>query len=173
MRPNLIRTLTLAALAAVVPACGGGGGGGGAAIAVLLASESATGIDGNGHSDQQVMSADGRYIAFRSAATNLIDGAPDTLANTDVFRKDMNTGAVLRISRTAAGGEPNGASGYPSISADGNFIAYSSAATDIVAGATANTNVYLYSVSANTTILISDATTAGVQNGATFRYQAW
>lgn len=171
MRVALIRALAILAIPALLLACGGGGGGGGGAAAtpVVLVSESALGVDGNGDSDQQVMSADGRYVAFRSAATNLLAVA-DALAFTDVFRKDMMTGDVIRVSRTPLGAEPNGLSRNPAISADGRYIAYVSEATNIIAGSFAGggrTNVFLFDTvgGGGTTTLMSHSTVNDTTDG--------
>src|SRR5262245_32010594 len=136
---HIYRSVLILALAAAVPACGGGGGGGGGGgTPVVLVSESLAGVDGNGDSDQQSMTPDGRYIAFRSAATNLLPAA-ETLAFTDIYRKDMVTGTVVRVSNSTTAGEPNSHSRNPAISADGNLIAYVSTASNIVAGTFAGT----------------------------------
>lgn len=89
----------------------------------------------NGESDFPTISADGRYVAFDSVATNLVSG--DENSHGDVFRWDRATGKLARISTTAAGkGAVNGGSGLASISADGNRVAFVSAATNLVSGDT-------------------------------------
>lgn len=168
-RLPLRSVIVLLAVAAVLPACGGGGGGGGGGVTstpVVLVSESAAGVDGNGDSDQQVASANGQFVAFRSAATNLLGLPLETQGFTDIYRKDLNTGAILRVSRSTTNGEANSDSRNPAISSDGNLIAYVSSANNIVAGTfagTTQTNVYLFNATTLETVLISDATTAGVQ----------
>lgn len=159
--------IALLGVSAVLPACGGGGGGGGgvSTTPVVLVSESAAGVDGDGDSDQQVVSANGQFVAFRSAATNLLGLPLETQGFTDIYRKDLSTGAIIRVSRTAAGAEPNQNSRNPAISADGNLIAYVSSANNIVTGTfagTTQTNVYLFNATTLETVLISDGTTAGV-----------
>lgn len=89
----------------------------------------------NGESDFPTISADGRYVAFDSIATNLVAG--DGNKHGDVFRWDRTTGKLARISTTAAGkGAVNGGSGLASISANGNRVAFVSAATNLVSGDT-------------------------------------
>ena len=78
------------------------------------------------------ISADGRFVAFASGATNLVAG--DTNGTGDVFVRDRKRGhdeARERVERREAG-EPSG-SGDPSISADGRFVAFDSGATNLVA----------------------------------------
>jgi Tol biopolymer transport system component len=78
------------------------------------------------------VSADGRYVAFESNATNLVTG--DSNATTDVFVRDRVLGTTERVSLGAGGAQANGGSSGASISADGRYVAFSSAATNLVAG---------------------------------------
>jgi len=75
------------------------------------------------------LSADGRYVAFWSSATNLVPN--DTNAKQDVFVKDLVTGAIERVSVDSAGIEADGDSTDPSISADGRIVAFQSAASNL------------------------------------------
>ena len=86
----------------------------------------------NDHSGGPFASADGRYIAFSSDASNLVPG--DNNGATDVFVFDRETGLTTRVSVTPEGGEPNDHSGIPSLSADGRFVAFPSRASNLVAG---------------------------------------
>ena len=83
--------------------------------------------------DEPDLSEDGRFVAFTSAATNLVPG--DTNGAEDVFVKDLTTGALQRISDVdgrAADGRSRGAA----ISADGRYVAFVSTAPDLVPGDT-------------------------------------
>jgi hypothetical protein len=73
--------------------------------------------------------ADGRYVAFDSAADNLVPG--DTNGARDVFVKDTVTGAISRVSTDSAGGQGNGGSYAPSASADGRYVAFYSDASNL------------------------------------------
>ncbi|GMT41935.1 MAG: hypothetical protein IEMM0002_0346 [bacterium] len=75
------------------------------------------------------ISADGRYVAFYSYATNLVAG--DTNALGDVFVHDAQNGVTRRLV-VATGGQ----SSDPVISADGKYVVFSSYATNLVAGDT-------------------------------------
>lgn len=90
--------------------------------------------EGNGFSFLPVISADGRVVAFTSAATNLIPG--DTNGASDVFVHDRQTGQTTRISISTGGAQGNGASQFPSLSPDGTVVGFSSAATNLVPGDT-------------------------------------
>ncbi len=102
---------------------------------LTLESRTAAGAVGNGTSNVPVLSSDGRFIAFASSASNLVAG--DTNAQSDVFVRDRVAGTMTRASTTAAGAQATGgASGSPSISSDGRYVAFNSSATNLVAGDT-------------------------------------
>lgn len=71
----------------------------------------------NADSRHPSISADGRQVAFRSEATNLVPG--DANGVEDIFVKNVETGAITRVSTDASGQEGNGESNEPFISADG------------------------------------------------------
>ncbi|MBE9032255.1 DUF4347 domain-containing protein, partial [filamentous cyanobacterium LEGE 11480] len=89
----------------------------------------------NGTSDTAVISKDGNFIVFTSTASNLVAG--DTNGVSDVFRYEVATGITTLIS-TPATGVGNGPSSAPSISADGQVIAFVSDATNLTANGDAN-----------------------------------
>lgn len=95
-------------------------------------SSDAAGIQGNGASGNASLSADGRYVCFESYASNLVAG--DSNANSDVFVKDRVTGAVTLVSQTADGTIGNSFSGNATISNDGRYVAFYSAASNLVDG---------------------------------------
>jgi hypothetical protein len=80
------------------------------------------------------LSADGRFAAFTSRASNLV--ADDRNGSADVFVHDLWTGRTIRVSLTADGTEANGDSFVSGISADGRAVAFTSLADDIVPGDT-------------------------------------
>ena len=93
-------------------------------------STASDGSQANGPSLNAALSPDGRYVAFESRATNL--AARDTNATSDIFLKDRASGALERISLSTAGGQGNGPSYRPAISADGRFVAFWSEAGNLV-----------------------------------------
>ncbi len=104
---------------------------------------STNGEQANGPSDEAAISADGRYVAFKSAASNLVEG--DTNDTEDVFLLDTTTGYLSRISVNASGEQGNSNSYFPSISADGRFIAFGSAASNLVPlDSNQNPDIYVY-----------------------------
>jgi len=109
---------------------------------------------GNDSSFQGVISADGRYVAFFSYATNLVPG--DTNGRSDVFVHDYQTGATTRASVNSSGVQADGNSDSPSISSDGRYVAFESSATNLVAGDTnASSDVFLHDRTTNTTVRVS------------------
>ncbi|HVZ93265.1 MAG TPA: hypothetical protein VG797_02030, partial [Phycisphaerales bacterium] len=88
------------------------------------------GAQANNTSSMPVLSADGRYVAFYSWASNLVAG--DTNNTPDVFVHDRQTGQTTRVSVSSTGAEGNGLSDFPAISGDGRYVAFRSAATDLV-----------------------------------------
>jgi Tol biopolymer transport system component len=106
-------------------------------------SVSSAGTQANGASYSPSISADGRYIAFYSAATNLVAG--DTNNTFDVFVHDRQTGATTRVSVASNGAQGGASSSYPAISADGRYVAFHSSAVNLVAGDTnASVDVFVH-----------------------------
>jgi Tol biopolymer transport system component len=83
------------------------------------------------------ISADGRFVGFWSAATNLVPG--DTNDEHDTFVYDRETGETTRVSVSSVGGQSNHSSGVPEISGDGRFVAFDSLGAGLVAGDTNRT----------------------------------
>ena len=77
------------------------------------------------------ISADGRYVVFESTAPNLVAG--DTNGTWDVFLRDRTTGTTERVSVDSSGAQANGSSGPATVSADGRYVAFLSAAGNLVA----------------------------------------
>ncbi|HEX6899451.1 MAG TPA: hypothetical protein VF789_07055 [Thermoanaerobaculia bacterium] len=113
---------------------------------------------GNGPSSQASVSADGRYVVFGSMATDLAAGTPD--AEYRFFLFDRLTGAVRLVGRTGpfdGPGQPHTAR----ISADGNWVAFTSFAPNLVAGQqeppspSDTSDVFLWSRETGSTSLVS------------------
>jgi hypothetical protein len=118
-------------------------------------SVSSIGEAGNGPSSTAEVSDDGRFIAFRSGASNLVTG--DTNGVWDLFLRDRVTGVTRRINVRPWGDESTTGIDVPAISMtpDGQFIAYSSSDGLLAAGAIDDYNnfedVFVYDVAANWT----------------------
>jgi hypothetical protein len=94
------------------------------------------GSEADNHSYAPSFSAYGRYVAFSSYATNLVNG--DANLQSDIFVRDRQTGQTARVSIAATGAQANGGSFRPAILADGEFIAFESDAAKLVPGDTNN-----------------------------------
>lgn len=96
------------------------------------------GADRFGGTDSAAVSFDGRYVAFLSGAPNLVVG--DTNGVVDVFVRDRAagpSGTTERVSVGPAGAQANAASTQVTISDDGRYVAFTSLATNLVAGSAA------------------------------------
>jgi Tol biopolymer transport system component len=82
------------------------------------------GNQANSSSDGPSISPDGRFVAFSSLASNIVPG--DTNNNYDIFVRDTLTNTTTRVSVDSAGNQRNIDSKFPSISADGRFVAFTS-----------------------------------------------
>ena len=97
-------------------------------------SVAADGTQVDGDSSPYGFSADGRFVAFYSDASNLVPG--DTNGVRDVFVYDQQADTIERVSIATDGTEGNGISTNPTLSADGRYVAFSSCASNLVAGDT-------------------------------------
>lgn len=117
----------------------------------ILVSVRTSGGSGNGASRNAAMTPDARYVAFVSAATNLVAG--DTNGIPDVFVRDRiaNTTVLASVGATA----PGTSSEAPIITPDGRYVAFYSAATNLIPGITNKGQIYVRDLVANTTTLAS------------------
>ena len=119
-------------------------------------SVNAGGAQGNGPSFAPSVSATGQIVSFHSSATNLVPADNNNV--NDVFRFDV-VGLLDRVSINNGGGQGNGASTLPAISADGSMIAFQSTATNLVAGDVNGVqDVFVHDFVAGTTVRASIAT---------------
>src|SRR5262245_4804455 len=124
----LRRTLTIIAAALVLASTGG--------CAVVARSsqplapvEAATGAD-----LEHAMSRDGRYVAFASAASNLVSGDNNNMS--DIFVHDRVARSTVRVSVGSGAVQANGDSSAPALSEDGRYVAFASNASNLVVGDT-------------------------------------
>ncbi len=141
---------------------------------------STAGVQADAVSDQPAIDHRGRFVAFRSAATNLV--ASDTNGASDVFVRDRDTdadgvfdeaGAVAttRVSVVTGGGQANGGSEQPALGADGRYVVFVSAATnlvtapDTVTGPIVATQIYRHDRQTGETRLVSRGVTQAAADG--------
>lgn len=96
-----------------------------------LVSTNAAGQPSTSNAVAPSITGDGTHVAFHSSATNLV--TPDS-AGADVFLKNRATGAIQRLSQTAAGEAANGGSTFPSVDLDGTTVGFISQATNLAPG---------------------------------------
>jgi len=129
--------------------------------------------EANDRSESAAVSPDGRYVAFRSLATDLVAGLVDTNGHPDLFLYDRATGTTTLLSRNAAGMPANRPSGNPIFAAGGRCLVFVSEATDLVPGFDSPDDwwpdVFLYSFESGTISVISQAHGAvALSNGASY-----
>jgi hypothetical protein len=114
---------------------------------------------GDAASTGPAISGDGRFVAFQSAATNLVAG--DTNAVSDIFVREIATGTLQIVSRApgAAGALGTNASGQARLSANGQFVAFGSTSPNLVTGDTnTQADIFLRDRAAETITRVSVAT---------------
>jgi Tol biopolymer transport system component len=111
-------------------------------------------VQANNASFTPTVSADGRWVAFSSDASNLVPGDYNHVR--DVFLRDTQSGDIRRISVSNTGRQGNAASYNPTISGDGRYVVYDSYASNLVPGDTNRQgDVFLYDRDARTTTRVS------------------
>ena len=121
-------------------------------------SEAFGGGDATSNSNWPSVSADGRYVAFSSWASNLVPN--DTNDESDVFVRDLMTGTTTLVSVASDGTQANGVSFTPSISGNGDVVAFRSDATNLIANDTeGHTDVFVHVISTGVTSRVSQTPT--------------
>jgi Tol biopolymer transport system component len=131
----------------------------------LLVSVSTNGGIANGASRSSVMTPDGRYVAFVSAASNLVPG--DTNGIPDVFVRDLQAHVTALASAGAMSTNltsPTGSSEAPDITPDGRYVAFQSTATNLVSGVTTTGDIYVRDLLGGTTRWASTYARAALQS---------
>ncbi|MDQ1727811.1 MAG: hypothetical protein QOK14_1856, partial [Frankiaceae bacterium] len=125
----------------------------------LLSGANGSSAGGNGPSDQPVISADGRFVAYSTKATNIgtcpapAGGSVVVVQQKFVFRQTVSRGSA---SGPASGNDtcPNGSAEHPAISADGSRVAFVSSATSFGGNASTVEDVFVRDIGAGTTTLV-------------------
>jgi archaellum component FlaF (FlaF/FlaG flagellin family) len=122
-----------------------------------IVSVASDGSPGNRNSNDSSISANGRYVAFYSDASNLV--SEDTNAVGDIFVHDRGTGYTERISVASNGKQANNRAYRPSISPDGRYVTFCSYARNLIDGDTNGTrDVFVHDRLTGETELVSVAT---------------
>jgi hypothetical protein len=145
-----------------------------AAAQVVRVSVATDGTQANASSTTPSISDNGRFVVFVSSATNLVAG--DTNGVSDVFLRDRDTdadgifdesGAVAttRISVASGGVQLDGASTQPSMTPDGRYVVFTSAASNLLPGAPAGTTqVYRFDRQTGTIVRVSETASGEAGN---------
>jgi Tol biopolymer transport system component len=132
-----------------------------------LVSATPSGTSGNSYSWGPVISAEGRFVAFTSYATDLV--ANQTNGDTQVFERDLTTGTTTLVSVTPAGNGGNGYSSDPAMSANGRFVSFTSSSSDLVANDNnGNDDVFVRDLKSDTTTLVSATPNGASGNGYSY-----
>lgn len=130
-----------------------------------------TGSAPTGDSRASAITPDGRFVVFRSAASNLVAG--DTNSRVDVFVRDRQDGTTERVSVNSAEQQGDAASPAPSpvdgkedISNDGRYVAFASLSTNLGPDANATSDVFVRDRTAGTTELVSTSSAEVAGNQA-------
>jgi hypothetical protein len=125
------------------------------------------GTQGNGLSSLPKISGNGRFVVFKSDATNLVPG--DTNGVTDVFVRDRWLRRTRRVSVSSSGAQANGVSSqncFPNISADGRVVSFVSYASNLVPGDTNGTaDTFVHVLRTGRTEMVSVASDGTHDNG--------
>ena len=138
-------------------------------ITIERVSESTDGTQGNYNSGEYwgFISANGRYVAFGSKATNLVNN--DTNNATDIFVRDRLTGSTERVSIASDGTQANNFSTGIAISFDGRFVAFSSFASNLISDDTnGGIDVFVHDRQTGETTRVSVASDGTQHNGSLY-----
>ncbi len=109
---------------------------------IQLVSKSRLETAGGGDSSGPVLSSDGRFVLFESAASDLVNG--DNNSATDVFLRDRVSGTTTLVSANSKGQPGDRRSTVVALSSDGNTAVFRSDATTLVSSPTATTTDLYY-----------------------------
>ena len=130
-----------------------------------------------GQSVSPSISADGRFIAFVSKADlTCREGSPcvtepsDRNGVADIYLRDTQTNTTRRITRSYAGGDPDGPSYHPAISGDGHFMAFVSEASNLTRDSTSRTaQIFIHDLVTGITEVVSRTPSGRPANGPSLR----
>ena len=131
-------------------------------------SVNAAGEEGDGTSQSAMISGNGRFVAFSSRATNLVEDDGTSIA--DVFVRDLKLGTIERVSLDAQGDDADNDCSWPWITHNGRFVAFESVATDLSTEFDGNGDwdIYLHDRKADSTLRASVTTEGGAVQGSSY-----
>jgi Tol biopolymer transport system component len=135
--------------------------------ATRLISKGVGGVPADGASSRAVISGTGQFVAYVSSATNLVSGHTGTFD--DIFVTAFVSGATELVSATSAGQPGDAHSSQPTISHDGQRIAFASLAQNFATVAPGVSNVFLRDRLAGTTVAVNVLSNGAPSNGVSDR----
>lgn len=133
---------------------------------IVIASVASDGTIGNGDSYKPVISGNGKFVAFRSQASNLVAG--DTNKHWDIFVRDLTLNTTSRVSVSSSGTQANHDSFEADISDDGRFVVFRSNAGNLVADDTNKRfDVFVHDRQSGQTVRVSKPA-SGEANGHSY-----
>jgi hypothetical protein len=136
----------------------------------LVSRNDTSGLEGNGDSLYPTIvgnAADGYYLVYQSAASNIDGAANDTNGVTDIFRFSVAAATTVRVSVSSSGTEANGNSIFPSATEDGRFVVFQSEANNLIAGdSNSRYDIFLRNIEAGLTSIVTRNDTGELGNGA-------
>ena len=135
-------------------------------ISRVSTSGDAAPVQGDRASGEVKINQDGQFVVFSSSGDQPCERGSNNAS--DIFRKDMTSGAMVRVSTAADGAQATGSSFRPQISADGGLVVFDSAANNLVAGDTnGRTDIFAKDVASGAITLVSIAGGVGapIANG--------
>lgn len=110
------------------------------------------------------ISGDGRYVVYATSSAMV---AGDVNGQQDIYRRDLLTNTTILVSVDSASAQSNGASDYPSVSYDGNYVVFRSAATNLVAGDTnGQQDIFMRDISGGITTRVNVSSASAQATGA-------
>jgi Tol biopolymer transport system component len=128
------------------------------------ASVDSDGNETDGDAYQPLLSANGRFVAFGSEATDLVPG--DTNARYDIFVHDMRTGSTVRVSVDSDGNQQTSSGETHAFSSNGRFVAFSTNAANLVPGDTnGQDDIFVHDMKTRRTTRVSTSTAGAEADG--------
>ncbi len=136
--------------------------------AIERVSVSSAGLEGDGESQQAMISGNGQYVVFRSRASNLVAG--DDNGHWDIFVHDRSTGTTERVSVSSLGEQANHGSFSPDISDDGRYAVFRSNASNLVPDdSNQRFDIFVHDRSSGATARVSTGAGGEQANGHSYR----
>ncbi len=132
-----------------------------------LVSQGPTGIKADGDSMYPRISADGRYVAYMAAASNLVTGV--SAAYNQIYVRDRVAKTTTVASQSSGGEVGNDDSHFAALSPDGRYVGYESVASNLVTGTPSGRQIYLRDQVSGKTELISKAADGSAANDSCYR----